>query len=101
VGGIVAAALLKALLPDPLSVTSFLSDGTSETQGLFIEMFLTSALVFSILMLAAEKHRTTLFAPIGIGLTLFSCQLWGRLFTEGEGTFLISSSRLGCVDEVL
>jgi aquaporin related protein len=50
-------------------------------------------------MLAAEKHRSTPFAPvciiyphahiyqltslfqIGIGLTLFACHLWGVIFT--------------------
>jgi len=81
VGGIVASALLQALLPGPLAVTPSLGDSTSKAQGLFIEMFLTSALVFAVLMLAAEKHRTTAFAPIGIGLTLFACHLWGVVFT--------------------
>jgi glycerol uptake facilitator-like aquaporin len=84
VGGIVASALLQALLPGPLAVTPSLGDSTSKAQGVFIEMFLTSALVFAVLMLAAEKHRTTAFAPIGIGLTLFACHLWGVVFTGGE-----------------
>ncbi|CCO35011.1 Aquaporin AltName: Full=BfWC1 [Rhizoctonia solani AG-1 IB] len=32
-------------------------------------------------MLAAEKHKSTPFAPIGIGLTLFACHLWGVVYT--------------------
>jgi len=80
-GAIVASALLQALLPGPLRVTPTLGASTSKAQGVFIEMFLTSALVFAVLMLAVERHRTNAFAPIGIGLTLFACQLWGTLFT--------------------
>ena len=55
-----------------------LSGGTSVSQGLFIEMFLTTELVFTIFMLAAEKHRGTFVAPIGIGLALFIAHLTGR-----------------------
>lgn len=32
-------------------------------------------------MLAAEKHKATFIAPIGIGLVLFVCQLLGTLWT--------------------
>jgi glycerol uptake facilitator-like aquaporin len=39
--------------------------GTSVVQGLFIEMFLTAQLVFTIFMLAAEKHKGTFIAPVG------------------------------------
>lgn len=44
--------------------STFLQQGTSVTQGIFIEMFITSALVLSVLMLAAEKHQATPFAPV-------------------------------------
>ena len=40
-------------------------------------MFLTALLVFVILMLAAEKHKATYIAPVGIGLALFVCELAG------------------------
>ena len=53
-------------------------------QAVFIEMFITAALVFAVLMLAAEKHRLTAFAPIGIGLTLFSGELFALDFTGGS-----------------
>ncbi|KAF8602330.1 putative aquaporin 1 [Ceratobasidium sp. AG-I] len=80
-GSIVASALLLALLPGPLVVSTTLATGVNAAQGVFIEAFLTAALVLAVLMLAAEKHRSTPFAPIGIGLTLFVGQLWGGLYT--------------------
>lgn len=49
-------------------------------------MFLTALLVFTILMLAAEKHRATFIAPIGIGLALFIGHLAGVRFTGGQST---------------
>ena len=81
IGGIVAAALLVALLPGQLVVTPSPAEGVNSAQAVFIEAFLTSALVLAVLMLAAEKHRSTPFAPIGIGLTLFACHLWGVIYT--------------------
>lgn len=53
-------------------------------QGLFIEMFLTAQLVFTIFMLAAEKHKGTFIAPVGIGLSLFIAELTGVFFTGGS-----------------
>jgi aquaporin related protein len=43
-------------------------------------MFLTIQLVFVVFMLAAEKHRATPMAPIGIGWSLFIGQLSGTIF---------------------
>lgn len=74
-GGIAAAAVISALTPGPLNVGTTLRDGTSVVRGLFLEMFLTAQLVFTIFMLAAEKHRGTFMAPIGIGLSLFIAEL--------------------------
>lgn len=74
-GGIAAAAVVDGLFPGDLNVRTALAGGTSVVQGLFIEMFLTAMLVFTIFMLAAEKHRATFIAPIGIGLALFICEL--------------------------
>ena len=47
-------------------------------------MFLTALLVFTILMLAVEKHHATFIAPIGIGLALFVGHLAGARFTGGQ-----------------
>lgn len=80
-GAIAGSALVLALTSKSLMVNTFLQQGTSVTQGVFIEMFITAALVLSVLMLAAEKHQATPFAPVGIGLTLFSCHLFAVYYT--------------------
>jgi aquaporin related protein len=79
-GAIAAAGVVSALFPGPLAVQTTLSAGTSVTRGLFIEMFLTAELVFTILMLAAEKHKATFLAPVGIGIALFVAELAGNTF---------------------
>jgi len=76
-GGIAAAAVVSALFPGPMAVATTLGGGASISQGLFIEMFLTAQLVFVIIMLAAEKHKSTFLAPIGIGITFFLAELVG------------------------
>ncbi|TFY64777.1 hypothetical protein EVJ58_g2399 [Rhodofomes roseus] len=81
VGGIAAAAIVCALTPGPLLSNPVLADGVTLAQGVFIEMFITAALVLSVLMLAVEKHAATPFAPVGIGLTSFVCHLWGVYYT--------------------
>jgi hypothetical protein len=47
-------------------------------------MFLTAELVFTILMLAAEKTKATFIAPVGIGLALFVAELVGVYWTGGS-----------------
>jgi glycerol uptake facilitator-like aquaporin len=64
-GGMVASALVQCMFPGGLNVQTSLGGGTSVVQGLFIEMFLTAQLVFTIFMLAAEKHKGTFIAPVG------------------------------------
>jgi aquaporin rerated protein, other eukaryote len=76
-GGICAAGMVSCLFPGELSVRTRLGPETSITQGVFIEMFLTAELVFTIFMLAAEKHKATFLAPIGIGFSLFIAHLAG------------------------
>lgn len=83
VGGIVASAILDGLTPGKLAVSVTLGSGTNRAQGLFIEMFTTSALTMSVLMLAAEKHLMTPMAPLGFGLTLFVVMLFSVQFTGG------------------
>ncbi|TBU50461.1 aquaporin-like protein [Dichomitus squalens] len=81
VGGITAAAIVYALTPGPLASNTFPGPGVNKAQAVFIEMFITSALVLAVLMLAVEKHNSTPFAPIGIGLTVFVCHLWAVIFS--------------------
>jgi len=76
-----AAGLLLALLPGSLASNTTLAEGVNTAQGVFIEMFITAALCLSVLMLAAEKHQATPFAPVGVGLTLFACHLFAVPFT--------------------
>ena len=76
--GIAAAGVISAILPGPLNVSTSLGGGTTITQGVFLEMFLTAELVFTIFMLAAEKHKATYLAPIGIGLSLFMVEMTGN-----------------------
>ncbi|KAF2209466.1 hypothetical protein CERZMDRAFT_27091, partial [Cercospora zeae-maydis SCOH1-5] len=83
-GAIASAGVVSALFPGPLAVSTNLSAGTSVARGLFIEMFLTAELVFTIFMLAAEKHKATFIAPVGIGLALFVAELSGVFFTGGS-----------------
>ncbi|WRT69599.1 uncharacterized protein IL334_006588 [Kwoniella shivajii] len=83
IGAIVASAILDGLTPGALVVNVGLANGTSKAQGLFIEMFTTATLVLSVLMLAAEKHLLTPFAPLGFGFTLFIVMLFSIAFTGG------------------
>jgi aquaporin rerated protein, other eukaryote len=86
VGAIASAAVVRYLFPGPLAVTTSLNQATGITtsQGLFIEMFATAQLVFTIYMLAVEKHRATFLAPLGIGLSLFTAELAAVYYTGGS-----------------
>ncbi|EGS22578.1 uncharacterized protein CTHT_0010470 [Thermochaetoides thermophila DSM 1495] len=83
-GGIAAAGVVSALFPGPMKVNTTLGGGANTAQGLFIEMFLTAELVFVVIMLASEKHKSTFLAPVGIGITFFLCELIGVYFTGGS-----------------
>ncbi|KAF2828004.1 aquaporin [Ophiobolus disseminans] len=84
VGGIAASAVVSGMMPNELAVRTELGGGTTVVQGLFIEMFLTAQLVFTIFMLATEKHEGTFIAPVGIGLSLFVAELMGVFYTGGS-----------------
>jgi aquaporin rerated protein, other eukaryote len=78
-GGIAAAAAVSATFPGPMPVNVRLGGGTSVSQGLFIEMFATTQLVLTVIMLAAVKHKATYLAPIGIGIALFIGNMCSKL----------------------
>lgn len=80
IGAITAAGIVAVMYPGQLNVRTTLGAGTTKTQGVFIEMFLTAMLVFTIFMLAAEKSKATFVAPVGIGLSLFIAELAGKCF---------------------
>ncbi|KAJ9614650.1 hypothetical protein H2200_002787 [Cladophialophora chaetospira] len=83
-GSIAASALVLVQFPTSLNVRTTLAGGTSLVQGVFIEAVLTAELVFTILMLAKEKHKATFIAPVGIGLALFIAELVGVFYTGGS-----------------
>ncbi|KAI4766408.1 aquaporin-like protein [Aureobasidium sp. EXF-3400] len=83
-GSLLASVLVRALFPTPLNVRTTLSADTSKARGVFIEAILTAELVFTIFMLAKEKHRATYMAPVGIGLSLFIAELVGVFYTGGS-----------------
>ncbi|KAK6432843.1 hypothetical protein LTR95_010984 [Oleoguttula sp. CCFEE 5521] len=98
-GGLAAAGLVGGLFPGRMRGETVLGGGTGVVRGFFIEMLLTAAFVFSVFVLAADKHKGTVrthsqtthtdrelttqqfLAPIGIGLSLFLTQLAGLPFT--------------------
>jgi aquaporin related protein len=77
VAAIAASYIVYALFNGGLNVGTTLGGGTSNAQGIVIEMILTAQLAFTIFMLAAEQHDATYLAPIGIGLSLFMGEIVG------------------------
>jgi aquaporin related protein len=72
------------IFPTPFNVQTTLGGGTSIAQGIWIEALCTAELVFTIVMLAKEKHRSTYIAPVGIGLALFIGELVAVYYTGGS-----------------
>ncbi|KAK2050042.1 MIP family channel protein [Colletotrichum somersetense] len=83
-GGMLASLIVRFLFPENFDVRTKLGGGATLVQGVFIEAILTAELVFTIFMLAKEKHRATFIAPVGIGLTLFIAEMVGVQFTGGS-----------------
>nr|ODN96791.1 aquaporin rerated protein, other eukaryote [Cryptococcus depauperatus CBS 7855] len=83
-GGMTGAAIINVLIPGKLNAGTSLGGGTSITQGLFLEVFLTLLLMLAIFFLAAEKHRATFVAPLGIGMALFIAEMVGAFYTGGS-----------------
>lgn len=83
-GAIFSSFIVSVLFPTPFNVVTTLSQSTSLVQGVFIEAILTAELVFTIFMLAKEKHKATFMAPVGIGLALFVAELVGVFYTGGS-----------------
>jgi aquaporin related protein len=83
-GAIAASGMVLGLFPAKFNVRTTLAGGTSLVQGVFIEAILTAELVFTIFMLAKEKHKATFIAPVGIGLALFIAEMVGVFYTGGS-----------------
>lgn len=78
------AALADGLTPGPLFAATTLGGGASTVQGLFIEVFMTAMLVFTILIVAVEKNKSTFIAPVAIGLSFFICEMFSVYYTGGS-----------------
>lgn len=76
IGSIAAAGVVKGLLPGhpELLFKVTLTQGMTVAQGLFLEMFLTAELVFTICMLAAEVCVKTLHYARAEGAKLMACR---------------------------
>jgi aquaporin related protein len=83
-GAIAASGMVLGLFPTQFNVRTTLGGGASLVQGVFIEGILTAELVFTIFMLAKEKHKATFIAPVGIGLALFIAEMVGVFYTGGS-----------------
>jgi aquaporin rerated protein, other eukaryote len=83
-GSIFSSFIVKVLFPTSFNVRTTLSESTTLVSGVFIEAILTAELVFTIFMLAKEKHKATFMAPVGIGLALFVAELVGVYYTGGR-----------------
>lgn len=83
-GAIAASGMVIGLFPAKFNVRTTLAGVTSLVQGVFIEAILTAELVFTIFMLAKEKHKATFIAPVGIGLALFIAEMVGVYYTGGS-----------------
>lgn len=84
VGAIAAAFVVQVLFTGVLNVDTTPSTTTSVAQAVIVEMLLTTQLVFTIFMLAAEKHTGNYLAPVGIGFSLFIGELVGVFWTGGS-----------------
>lgn len=63
-GGMAAAGLVSCMFPGDIRATeTLLGRETSVVRGFFIEVLLTAAFVFSVFMLAADKHKGTVSSP--------------------------------------
>lgn len=83
-GAIAGAGLISTCMPGNLNASTALAQNVSYSQGIFLEAICTMQLIFAVLMLAAEKHKATFLAPIGIGLALFVSEMVSVYYTGGS-----------------
>lgn len=79
IAGMAASGFVSALLPGPLIIATTLDPSISITRGLFLEAFVTSMLILTILMLQGGPAK-----PMYIGMSLFVAELCSVFFTGGS-----------------
>ncbi|KAF2127451.1 aquaporin-like protein [Dothidotthia symphoricarpi CBS 119687] len=79
IAGIAAAGFVSGVLPGPLIIATVLDASMSITRGFFLEAFVTSQLVLTILMMEGGSAK-----PAYIGFALFVSELSCVFFTGGS-----------------
>jgi aquaporin related protein len=79
IAGMAASGFVSALLPGPLIIDTKLDASISITRGLFLEAFVTSMLILTILMLQGGPAK-----PMYIGMSLFIAEICSVYFTGGS-----------------
>lgn len=74
-GGMAAAGAASAMTPGPVLFANTLGLGCSRSRGLFLEMFGTTILCFTVLMTAIESRDGSFMAALPIGISLFIAHL--------------------------
>lgn len=63
-GSVFSSFLVSVVFPTDLDVRTMLAQGTSLPRGVVVEALLTAELVFTVFMLAKEKHKGILPDPL-------------------------------------
>lgn len=74
-GGMAAGGAASAMTPGPVLFANSLGLGCSKSRGLFLEMFGTTILCFTVLMTAIESRDGSFMAALPIGISLFIAHL--------------------------
>lgn len=92
VGGMAAGGAASAMTPGEVLFANSLGLGCSRSRGLFLEMFGTTILCFTVLMTAIESRDGSFMAALPIGISLFIAHL---ALTAYTGTGVNPARSLG------
>jgi hypothetical protein len=97
IAGMAASGFVAALLPGPLTIATTLDPSISIARGLFLEAFVTSMLILTILMLEGGPAK-----PMYIGASLFVAELCCVFYTLPLDLLARAASRIwGCERRLL
>ncbi|ORY50886.1 aquaporin-like protein [Rhizoclosmatium globosum] len=82
IGSILACVLVAVAFPGDFKGANQLLDNTTFVQGFIIETVLTMGLVLLVLFLAVEKSKITFWAPMMIGIYVFTAHLLAIPYTN-------------------
>lgn len=98
IGAIAAGGIAQVIILGGINVRTQLI--CTLAQGFLIEMICRFLIMFTVYMLATEKHKATFIAPVGLGLALFVVELFALTLTGGSlnpaRTLGTCVSRNGC-----